>query len=151
MVISAGEILLLITRKSTFQIEVESLGLGTIMKKESGEPYLSESSYHLSITHKGDLCVAAVSEGAVGVDIEDITVPRNVERLSRLFDEKETPQTLYDFYKVWTAKEAMGKMLGTGVTGDLLKTPTSGVEYFDFGNYLIAVVGEGKVRIEDRS
>lgn len=149
-VIQAGEILLLITSKSAFQQEVESLGLGTIMKKESGEPYLSESACYLSITHKGDLCMAAVSLAPVGVDTEDVTVPRNVERLSRLFSESEIPADLYAFYRIWTAKEAVGKRRGTGVTQDLLKEKTEGVRYVEYGNYLIAVAGEGEIRVRER-
>ena len=143
-----GKILLIIAKKEELHDAVEALGLGQIEKKQSGEPYFKNSTYHISFTHKGEIAVAAISAKDVGVDIENVTVPRNVERLSRLFHESEIPQSLYDFYKVWTAKEATGKMLGTGITSDLLKEKTLSVRYVEIGDYLIAVAGEGEIEVK---
>lgn len=146
--IKEGKICLILAEKTALKEAIKSLGVGTIEKKESGEPYLSNSPYFISLSHKGDIAIAAISLTKVGVDMEDVTIPRNVERLSRLFDQSEAPETLYDFYKVWTAKEAMGKLLGTGITADLLKQQTAGIRHLDYGNYLIAVAGEGEITIK---
>ena len=148
-IVRDNEILLILAEKNKLHEKLESLGVGTIKKKENGEPYLEDEAYHVSLTHKGDIAIAAFSRSSVGVDVEDVTVPRNVERLSRLFDECERPNDLYDFYKVWTAKEAVGKRLGTGISYDLLKKKTESVRYFDHGDYLICVAGDGEIRMED--
>ena len=145
--VKEGEILLLVAGRSSLQKALASVGIATVSKKENGEPYLEGSPYHISLTHKGDVAIAALSLDSVGVDVEDVTVPRNVERLSRLFEESERPDSLYDFYKVWTGKEAIGKRLGTGISTDLLKQKTEGIRHLDYGDYLIAVSGEGKINL----
>ena len=147
-VIGEKEILLLYTAKRYLHEAVESLGLGAVSKKESGEPYFENGEYCISFSHKGDLGVAAVSRARVGVDVEDVNVPRNVARLSRLFDESEKPESLYDFYKVWTGKEAMGKYDGTGITYDVLNTKATDVRHLDYGDYLIGVVGKGEITLK---
>ena len=147
--VQEGEILLVLAEKSKLRDKLESLGVGTILKKENGEPYLEGEPYHISLTHKGDVAIAALSRSSIGVDAEDVTVPRNVDRLSRLFDVSEKPNDLYEFYKVWTAKEAMGKRLGTGISYDLLKKKSEGVRYFDYGDYLICVAGDGEIKMQE--
>lgn len=144
--VGEGEILLLLARKSTLHGVLNSLGVGPVSKRENGEPYIENSPYHISFTHKGDAAIAALSLSRVGVDMEDVTVPRNVERLSRLFNESERPNSLYEFYKVWTSKEAIGKLLGTGISQDLLKQKAEGVRHLDYGDYLICVAGEGEIK-----
>lgn len=144
-----GEILLIFCRKSELYDAVESLGLGKIVKKESGEPYIPDSPYRISLSHKDSAGTVAISLASVGVDMENVTVPRNVERLSRLFAEEERPETLYDFYRVWTGKEATGKKEGTGITSELLNKRTEGVRYVDFGDYLVCVAGEGEIKIKE--
>ena len=147
--VEEGEILLVLAEKTRLREKLESLGVGTILKKENGEPYIEGDPYHISLTHKGDIAIAALSHSSVGVDVEDVTVPRNVERLSRLFNESEKPKDLYDFYRVWTAKEAMGKKRGTGISYDLLKQKSEKVRYFDYGDYLICVAGDGEINLEE--
>lgn len=148
-IVKDDEILLVLAKKNKLHEKLESLGVGTILKKENGEPYLEGDPYHISLTHKGDIAIAALSHSSIGVDVEDVTVPRNVERLSRLFDESEKPNDLYEFYKVWTAKEAMGKRLGTGISYNLLKKKSEKVRYLDYGDYLICVSGDGEIKMEN--
>ena len=114
-------------------------------KTEKGEPYLPNSPYFISFSHKDDIAVAAISDSKVGVDVENVTVPRNIDRLSRLFHESEVPDNLYDFYRLWTSKEAMGKYDGTGITSQVLKTKSADVRHLDYGDYVIAVVGKGEI------
>ena len=147
---SEGEIFVYITERAEFPALLGSLGLTEISKDEMGAPYLKDLPYHVSLSHKGDLQVFAISKEKVGVDLEDVTVPRNVERLSRFFHTAEKPQSLYEFYLVWTAKEAVGKMLGTGVTKQLLASHTEGVRHFDHGDYVIAVAGVGEITLKER-
>ena len=140
-----NQILVIFAEKTGLEEALRSYGIGKVEKREGGEPYLPDSPYFISFSHKGDVAVAAISDSKVGVDVENVTAPRNVNRLSRLFDESETPGSLYDFYRLWTAKEAMGKYEGTGITFDLLKKKATDVRHLDYGDYVIAVVGKGEI------
>ena len=143
-----GRILVVFAEKTRLGEALESLGVGRIAKKENGEPYLPDSPYHISFSHKDAIAVAALSDSPIGVDVENVTIPRNIQRLSRLFDQSEAPESLYDFYRLWTSKEAVGKCEGTGITYDLLKRPTSEVRHLDYGDYLIAVAGKGEITMK---
>ena len=141
------EILLFVTNKYKTEGIVKDLGAESIEKDEQGAPFLKGSDLFISLSHKGDIVALAVSPSPVGVDVEDTSVPRNVERLSKLFHSSERPEDLYAFYKVWTAKEAEGKRQRTGITTEILRKETSDGKYFDWGDYLICVMGEGEVQI----
>ena len=145
------EIFLYVTKKHCVDDIVRELGAESIEKDENGAPFLKGSSLGISLSHKGDIVALAVSQEAVGVDVEDTTVPRNVERLSKLFHIEERPESLYDFYRVWTAKEAEGKRLRTGISTEILRAKSPEGNYFDWGDYLICVMGEGTVRVIDRT
>jgi len=147
--LSEGEILLFVTDKHKVNDIVRELGAESIEKDANGAPLLKGKNYFVSLSHKGDLVALAVSLADVGVDVEDTTVPRNVERLSKLFHESEKPETLYDFYKVWTVKEAEGKRRRIGITTEILRAPSPACAYFDWGDYIICVVGEGSVKLID--
>ena len=142
------EILVVFADKARLGEALESLGVGKIEKKENGEPYLPGSPYYISFSHKDEVAVAAISDSRVGVDVENVTIPRNVQRLSRLFHESETPDTLYDFYRVWTSKEAIGKREGTGITFDVLKNKSTEVRHLDHGDYIIGVAGKGEITMK---
>ena len=142
------EILVVLADKRQLGQTLESLGVGRIEKKENGEPYLPDAAYHISFSHKDELAVAALSLRPVGVDIENVLIPRNVKRLSRLFHVSEEPESLYDFYRLWTSKEAVGKMQGTGITTELLKQKTTDVRHLEYGDYLIGVAGKGDITLK---
>jgi len=144
--LSEGDILLFITQKNKVESIVKELGAESIEKDENGAPILKGSDLYVSLSHKGDVVALAVSHTAVGVDVEDTTVPRNVERLSKLFYATEKADSLFDFYRIWTAKEAEGKRLRTGITTEILRAESPKGVYFDYGDYLICVMGEGTIR-----
>ena len=145
--VQEGEILLFITNKHRTDDIVRALGAECLEKDGQGAPVLKGSDLFVSLSHKGDVLVFAVSKKDVGVDVEDTTVPRNVERLSKLFHISEKPTDLYGFYKIWTKKEAEGKRLRTGITTDILREASPEGKYFEQGDYLICVMGEGAVRV----
>ena len=146
--LAEGQILVILADKRQLGQALESLGVGRIEKKENGEPYLTDAPYHISFSHKDEFAVAALSDSPVGVDIENVLIPRNVKRLSRLFHVSEEPETLYDFYRLWTSKEAVGKMQGTGITTELLKQNTADVRHLEYGDYLIGVAGKGEITLK---
>ena len=97
----------------------------TIIRDGFGKPrFTREDAPVFSIAHAGEISVAAVSLGgaSVGVDIERIDAGRDTERISEKFfsaSEKEmlsaAEDKLFEFYRIWTAKEALMKHGGEGM------------------------------------
>lgn len=77
----------------------------------------------------GLLAVAASLAGPVGIDLEAGTRPEVAQLADRWFDPAEAAWVrdrpaagrLRDFLLLWTAKEALGKALGTGLRGSGLR------------------------------
>ena len=75
-----------------------------------------------SLSHSGDWVVAAAARtGPVGVDVESLRTDRPLERLAhRFFPPEESvwlerltsEEQVGNFYRLWTAKEALFKALG---------------------------------------
>lgn len=117
----------------------------------AGRPYVAgadgrEALPHVSIAHCEDRAIAAAHSGRVGVDIERIA-DRDDGFLAAVAgpDEREkvkalgAPRRAEWITRLWGAKEAVGKLLGSGVDGRL-----KSLEAVDFSP-------EGSVRIQDRA
>jgi phosphopantetheinyl transferase len=94
----------------------------------AGRPFVSErdGAPHISISHCEDRAIAAAHSGRVGVDIERI-VERDEAFLKAFASERER-EFLHSFppeprsewtTRLWCAKEAVGKLLGSGIGGRL--------------------------------
>ncbi len=92
---------------------------------EHGKPYLPDHPWlHFSVSHSGGLVAVGVSLDEIGIDIERV---RDRARLGavtqRFLAQSEADgitrlapgQTTEAFHRVWTAKEAYVKALGTGL------------------------------------
>ena len=90
-----------------------------------GKPFLVDfPDYHFSISHSAD-CVAFIeSSKPVGVDIERFS-ERRLRIAKRFFTENEfdfinsSKEPDWDFFRIWTSKEAYVKMLGVGLSKPL--------------------------------
>lgn len=85
-------------------------------KNSDGIP-VSENGIWWGVSHKPEIVVGAVSLCPVGLDVEIIrsVSDRLIERVS---DESE--RSLFSgpaFFKIWTAKEAVLKVMGKGLSG----------------------------------
>ena len=82
---------------------------------EHGKPFLEQGPF-FSISHSRQFSVLAVSENEIGIDIEMHQNPS--ERLiDRCFSEEEAAfakLSTENFLRIWTAKEAVLKLFGTG-------------------------------------
>lgn len=95
-----------------------------IRRNKFGKPYLENvRNFHFNCSHSGNWVVCAVSNDAVGVDIEAIRhIDFNVAK--RFFSEKEYAYLeevdpsfrLSYFYDLWTLKEAYIKKIGKGLS-----------------------------------
>ncbi len=78
----------------------------------SGKPYLDGVPFCFNLSHSGDYVVCALSDTAVGVDIEKI-VPISLKVMRRFF----SPGVLLpsEQMRLWTRYESYGKMVGSGI------------------------------------
>lgn len=92
-----------------------------------GKPHSADHpAVHFNLSHAGDYAVCAVSDGAVGIDVEQTG---KCERMlaRQFFHQREAdfldslPESLYPefFFRLWTLKEAYLKYRGTGLSAAL--------------------------------
>ena len=126
---------------------------------EHGKPYAVGLDVAFSLSHSGDLVVCAVSDRPVGVDVERVRpiglrVARRFftrEEQEALLDEQsaqallercDDPDTLWRFYRYWTAKEAYFKRLGVGASAwhpiDVAACPDVTLTYEQIDDYILA-------------
>lgn len=118
---------------------------------EKGKPYFKEEPIYFSLSHSGDYVFGVFSEREIGADIQ-YGKPDYSERIvSRFFTEKE--QKLWQgcsdkearrrlFYKLWTRKEAYGKLTGDGIVAGLQTDEPNDILWEDYEvseNYWIAI------------
>ncbi len=98
------------------------------LKNEHGKPYLASNlNLYFNMSHTRNAVVCGVSEASIGIDIERITDPC-LEILPSCFHKEEikilethSEECKYNFYKIWTQKEAYTKCDGIGICQDLSK------------------------------
>lgn len=106
-----------------------------ILNKKNGAPYIVGENEYISVSHKRRYNVVAVSPRNVGVDIELIDEKDSIFKIAdKYFGEKIEYKNYADFYRSWTKKESLGKLLEKGITKKLLSLDTSNDVYKDEEN-----------------
>ncbi|MBQ4444339.1 MAG: 4'-phosphopantetheinyl transferase superfamily protein [Clostridia bacterium] len=133
-----------------------------VEKRASGAPYIKGDEHYLSLSHKDDKMVVALSDKPVGVDIEKLVDKAAYYRIAdNYFAEKIREGDCEGFFRGWTRREAFGKMLGKGLDGDVMRMDMSADKleyqgstvYFAekrVGDYMITVAGyypDGELKI----
>ena len=91
---------------------------------ENGKPYLREHPFYFNLSHSGDYVFCGVSGQEIGVDIQRIQGENELRLAKRFFSaseyrilencgNRETRRML--FFRMWTRKEAYGKLTGRGL------------------------------------
>lgn len=98
-----------------------------------GKPQLASPHQALcfNLSHSGDtLLLAVTQQRAIGVDVEEISVPRDYPRLvarclsppeQRFWQALAPAERSAAFYRFWTIKEAWAKAVGRGIAIGLAK------------------------------
>jgi len=108
---------------------------------------------HFSISHSGECVLAAFSRAPVGLDYEQSGRSRNFEAVARRFFQPDEAGEVLGagaeseavFLKIWTAKEAIVKLVGAGLANGLEKartTPDGGGFWGEREVCLLPFVGE---------
>lgn len=97
---------------------------------ENGKPYLTDYPFHFNLSHSGQYVFLGVSGQEIGVDIQKIQQTDEL-RLAKRFFSGEEYKALEDckdpenrrqmFFRMWTRKEAYGKLTGQGLAGAIGK------------------------------
>lgn len=115
---------------------------------EHGKPFLKNyPDWYFSLSHCKTAVCCVLSKKEVGVDIEEIATYKenlanyvcNENELAMLCDSDKKAD---DFYELWTKKEAVFKMLGTGITKEIkniLDIPYINIETQKIHNLIISV------------
>lgn len=94
---------------------------------EHGKPYFEgRDDLFFSISHCGSAVAVAVDDEEVGVDIEEVKRYKermvnyvlNEDEINEIKD-KEITDKRESFIDIWTKKEAVFKLLGTGITHEI--------------------------------
>lgn len=109
-------------------IIIKKLGLqnnSIIFKRgQNGKPYLENNlNFNFNISHSGHWVICAISDIAIGIDIEEIQSIEFKDIAHRFFSQKETSfilnsdeaVRLKNFYRIWTLKESYIKADGRGL------------------------------------
>ena len=128
-----------------------------LSRMPGGKPCIEDSRLHFSVAHSYGLAVCALSDAPVGADTELLRDKPNAAALaSRYFSAGEarlvlgSPCPSREFFRVWTRKEALIKLRGGGVDGNLAAVDTLGGSFterraFVFGGeYIISVTGDAE-------
>lgn len=91
---------------------------------ENGKPRFRDYPWHFNLSHSEEYVFCVLSEQEVGVDIQCKRTFNNERILRRFFTEEEQKnweqcdseeEREQYFYRMWTRKEAYGKMTGEGI------------------------------------
>lgn len=113
----------------------------TVVYGSKGKPGILHVPWHYNLSHSGDYAALAVSDAPVGIDIQQMR-PCKGSLVKRFFspEEAELYESLVSgetlFYTLWCRKEAYGKLLGTGLTEEMLKCnmlEDIGVHLYEYG------------------
>ena len=88
----------------------------------TGKPFFANAGVDFNVSHSGGVVVAAFSVKPVGVDIERRGRRGDFLAIAQRFfhpDEAAAISGEEDFLRLWTAKEAMLKLSGDGISGGL--------------------------------
>lgn len=97
---------------------------------ERGKPYFQNLPFFFNLSHSGDYVLCALSEQEIGVDIQRQAALRDIRIADRFFSESEKAliagciteeERQSCFYRLWTRKEAYGKLTGEGIAAVLKK------------------------------
>ena len=94
----------------------------------NGKPYFQDYPFYFNLSHSGEYVFCAISDREVGVDIQQFRPVEEVRLTRRFFSEEEQKilERCLDreerrklFYRLWTRKEAYGKLTGEGISASM--------------------------------
>lgn len=125
-------------------------------REPGGKPFIAGHPFHISIAHSHSLAVCALSDAAVGADVEKLRRMSDAVSLAERFfapgeaaEVRGAQDTDFAFFRIWTRKEAVIKRSGDGIDKVLSAYNTLSEPFTEFrlsadGEYLISVTGDAE-------
>lgn len=114
----------LLIKYASQYLEVSPLEI-VVLENEHGKPFLSNhKDVNFSISHSKDLWAIVFDNKNIGIDIEYVKKDLDLERCKKIikrffvkedFDYYVKNESIEIFYEMWTKKESMLKLIGTGL------------------------------------
>lgn len=124
---------------------------------EHDKPFLKNyPGWYFNISHSKTAVCCVLSRKEMGIDIEEVGEYKeslaayicNDKELESLHDSENKAD---DFYKLWTRKEAVFKMIGSGITNDIkdiLDTPYIDITSLKVDNIWLTVVRRHQSKVD---
>ncbi len=124
---------------------------------EHDKPFLKNyPGWYFNISHSKTAVCCVLSRKEMGIDIEEVGEYKeslaayicNDKELESLHDSENKAD---DFYKLWTRKEAVFKMIGSGITNDIkdiLDTPYINITSLKVDNIWLTVVRQHQSEVD---
>ena len=109
-----------------------------IINREKGKPFLTNSSLEFSVSHTQKTWVMAVSEAAIGIDIESIHRTISIKLLNRGQAPQPNIPALARVLK-WTQFEAAAKLKGLGIRFPIPAAFSSALKSFVWQSLMVTV------------
>ena len=110
-------------RKKIRSMEKEPCFGEKLVSEMSGKPYFkSPEKPFFSLSHSGSYVLCAMSDCEIGADIQEMKAVDFTKAAEYAFCKEENDwvkQDRHRFYRIWTGKEAFGKMTGEGLKAGL--------------------------------
>lgn len=116
-----------------------------------GKPFFADLSLYFSLSHSGRAVFLAVSQEEIGADIQNVRRADWRALAKRFYGKQElceleacgdAEQAKKLFYRLWTQKEAYGKLTGEGVAGVLNRELPGPEEGFLWDLEMLTLGGE---------
>lgn len=146
---------LIVHMRAVQQLNLKNMEVHFI-KREDGKPILDGyPEFHFNISHTRCAVMCGFSNEEIGVDVEKINkAPFDIMRKCFTQNETDSVDTSVednpDFYKIWTRKEAYGKLRGIGITDDVFHFDTmqsdekTSFETWREDDYMFSVCWDGE-------
>lgn len=134
-------------QKLSIKLSQLNLNINNLYFSKNGKPLLDE--LYLSLSHSDSYYGFAISlKQDIGLDIENCERFESDKLAKTILNEDEykefslTKDKSYFLTSKWCEKEALGKMIGTGIDKDILKSTATHKKTFKITNNIVAIVSD---------
>lgn len=115
------------------------IDLSNLTFNERGKPSIVDNdNLYLSITHSNDMVGCAISEKPIGIDVEkkrDVSF-KTIRRVCTAWEQKYLEKQPMDFFKFWTAKEALYKAVNDSFSNVIKHSFSDGENFIYDKSYI---------------
>lgn len=118
---------------------------------DNGKPYFENCPIQISYSHSGEFVAVALSDKPVGIDIQEIQPidKKVIDFISNDNDRNYLEKHPDSFNKIWSLKEATGKITGIGLSKKVIDNYEKTFIYEKIKGYILVVAPNNDIEIEE--